>query len=270
MIRFFRKTIAGLGATVAAAVLIIAGITALPKFMESWHVHRLENGNENTQSEAAEWLVSHKTAEGLYQLTRQAALRGEQSPPYEVWLRTVKDWKLSFLEVLIRAIRDQDVAIRKLAMRAMVEIGPEGKRAVPALTQAIHDPDLIVRKSALFSLRSIGPDARAAIPAVTGILQSDDLEAGNVAALALGRIGPDAESVIPLLKAAVDNPSLRWSAILGLASIGEKAAPVLKELLHHSRFDVRRVARELLEKSKSLEEWRRKNQGEIERLHSAN
>ena len=255
------KPIAGLSITIATAVVIVAGIIVWPSFVESWYVHRLETGDEEAQREAAEWLATHKTAAGLYQLTRFGAMHGEGSVPYDDWRRMVNEWKFAFLGVLIRAIRDENVEVRRLAMQALVEIGPRGNKAVPALIEAIHDPDLIVRKSALFSLRSIGPDAQVAMPTLIELLQSEDWEAGSIAALALGGIGPAAESAIPVLRAAVDNPNLRASAIIGLAGVGEKAVPVLQNLLHHSDVGVRRVAQNIMEKYKGLEEWRRKNQG---------
>ena len=183
------KPIAGLSITIATAVVIVAGIIVWPSFVESWYVHRLETGDDEAQREAAEWLATHKTAEGLYQLTRFGAMHGEGDD----WRRMVGEWKFAFLGVLIRAIRDENVEVRRLAMQALVEIGPRGNKAVPALIEAIHDPDLIVRKSALFSLRSIGPDAQVAMPTLIELLQSEDWEAGSIAALALGGIGPAAE-----------------------------------------------------------------------------
>ena len=256
------KPIAGLSITVAAAVVIVAGIIVWPSFVESWYVHRLETGDDEAQREAAEWLATHKTAEGLYQLTRFGAMHGEGSLQSDDWRRMVGEWKFAFLGVLIRAIRDENVEVRRLAMQAMVNIGPRGKKAVPALIEAIHDPDLIVRKSALFALKSIGRDSRVAIPILVDLLQ--DREVGGLAARALGGIGPAAESAIPALRAALDYPEVAHSAVFGLAGIGEKAVPVLQSILHGSDArlpGVRFVAGEVLEKSKSLEEWRRKNQG---------
>ena len=68
MVRFSRKTIASFCNTVAAAVVIVAGITMRTRFMESWYVHRLESGDEKAQREAAEKLSAIGSTKALRSL----------------------------------------------------------------------------------------------------------------------------------------------------------------------------------------------------------
>ncbi len=62
------KPIAGLSITIATAVVIVAGITARTTFRESWYVHRLENGDEKAQREAAEKLGAVGSTKALRSL----------------------------------------------------------------------------------------------------------------------------------------------------------------------------------------------------------
>jgi HEAT repeat protein len=57
---------------------------------------------------------------------------------------------------LIRALKDADVPVRKLAALALGDIGPDAVLAVPALTEACHDRHEAVRHRALIALRELG------------------------------------------------------------------------------------------------------------------
>jgi HEAT repeat protein len=62
------------------------------------------------------------------------------------------------------ALKSTDINIRREAARALGEIGPEAKEAVPELIEALNDEDMDL--IALCALGRIGPAARAAVPAM--------------------------------------------------------------------------------------------------------
>jgi HEAT repeat protein len=56
---------------------------------------------------------------------------------------------------LIGALGDVDTGVRRNAVEALAQIGPEAAEAVPALTVALQDPDQEVIKAAKDALQRI-------------------------------------------------------------------------------------------------------------------
>jgi hypothetical protein len=65
----------------------------------------------------------------------------------------------------VKALRDNDAAVRRQAAGALGELGAKAKAAVPALRAAIIDGDAGVRSAAALALEKINPPARVADPA---------------------------------------------------------------------------------------------------------
>lgn len=81
------------------------------------------------------------------------------------WLR--KEEKLvaqSEVQKHIDALKDRERSVRANAARALCEIGPDAKDAVPALIEALNDKD--VDLIAVWALGEIGPAARASVLAI--------------------------------------------------------------------------------------------------------
>jgi hypothetical protein len=64
----------------------------------------------------------------------------------------------------IEALRSHEINIRRDAARALGEIGPGAKDAVPELVKALEDDDMDL--IAVWTLGRIGPTAIAAAPAI--------------------------------------------------------------------------------------------------------
>lgn len=64
----------------------------------------------------------------------------------------------------IEALKGPDVEVRRAAARALGDIGPEAKEAVPELIEALNDEDMDL--IAVWALGRIGPAAVAAVPAI--------------------------------------------------------------------------------------------------------
>ena len=73
--------------------------------------------------------------------------------------------------------------------RALAEIGPDAKGAVPALADALRDIDPDVREAAATALGEIGPDAAGAVRALTVAVRDPKVEVREAAIFRLGRNG---------------------------------------------------------------------------------
>jgi HEAT repeat protein len=76
--------------------------------------------------------------------------------------------------VLINALKDPAVHLRRRAADALYRIGVGATAAMPALINALKDQDADVRGSAAEALGAIGIEARAAVPALIDALKDDD------------------------------------------------------------------------------------------------
>jgi HEAT repeat protein len=91
----------------------------------------------------------------------------------------------------------------KEAFKALGQMGPDARVAVPALVERLRRGAPAERRLAAWTLAQIGPDAK---PAVAALIQAlEDRAVGGWACVALGKIGPEAaEAVQPLLRIAND------------------------------------------------------------------
>ena len=138
------------------------------------------------------------------------------------WVPFYEDWKAGIQRILsvikptppevqslITALRSEDKDVRQRAAKALENIGPESKAAVPALIEALKDRD--VRTRAAAALGKIGPEAKLAVPALIEILKNKDRNVvwdaivQRRAVYALGNIGPEAKLAVPALIEALKN-----------------------------------------------------------------
>jgi len=94
------------------------------------------------------------------------------------------------------------------------------------------------RRNAAKALAEIGPEARAAVPALIGLLKERRELNPAFYCMALGRLGPDAKEAVPVLEEALkdDNRGIRLAAAVALTTIepqqASNAVAVLKSLQH--------------------------------------
>lgn len=91
---------------------------------------------------------------------------------------------LEALPLLLRALQDDDAAVRWRAEFALGRLGPEG---VPALIDALRGPQ---RRGAAFVLGPMGPHARSALPALREAAADPDPSVRLWAVHAIGQIDP--------------------------------------------------------------------------------
>jgi HEAT repeat protein len=133
--------------------------------------------------------------------------------------------------VLLEIIKvDDDRHIRAAAARALGEIGPAARDAVPVLIERLREGS----QSAAIGLGGSGPDAAAGVPALIEALASSSSRwVRSSAAEALGRMGRKAGAAVPILQEALRDKDrlIRSTAAEALGGIGTAAAPAAPDLI---------------------------------------
>jgi HEAT repeat protein len=161
------------------------------------------------------------------------------------------------VEAWTAQLKEADPQGRWEAARALQELGPEAKVAIPALTEALQDQHDELRFQAVATLGAIGPEAKSAVPMLLQMLedvrQSDsgvfvsrgrgypfsDVEVSVCELIAQALIEIDSQAAqaeaIPTLAevARTRDGDLRRDAALALGTIGRPAIPALQELVRH-------------------------------------
>ena len=92
---------------------------------------------------------------------------------------------------LIKCLDDQHPSVRFNATRSLALIGANPEIVVPALVRKLKDPDHTVRCSAAYGLRSFGEQAKAVVPALLQALRDTDSEVRACVADALKHLDPE-------------------------------------------------------------------------------
>jgi HEAT repeat protein len=125
-------------------------------------------------------------------------------------------------ELFARALRADDVRVRKAAADGLAKLGARARDAVGVLIEVTDDPDVEVRSSAIAALGYVGADAKEAVPALAAALQRETPALKILVLRALRRMGARARvaagAIAPLL-ADKSDPALRKEAMLALADI---------------------------------------------------
>jgi HEAT repeat protein len=138
--------------------------------------------------------------------------------------------------ILLEALKEQqDVTIPPVASRALARLGAP---AVPALIEALEGKDGHVQQYAAMAVQKIGPQAKQAVPALIEIVKkykAPNTPAKLQAIEALGRIGRGAKEAVPVLnealKAKPPRAACRISAAVALGRIGPDAKDAVPTLI---------------------------------------
>jgi HEAT repeat protein len=106
------------------------------------------------------------------------------------------------LDRLEESLKDRDGSIRARAAEALGRFGPRAAKAVPDLRRAVKDQDTAVRRLAIASLGQIGA---ASLPALKAALGDKDFDVRKLAVVALGRMGIAAHGALPALRDALSD-----------------------------------------------------------------
>jgi HEAT repeat protein len=145
------------------------------------------------------------------------------------------------LSALVKAMGDEEVAVRWAAAKALARIG---EVAIPALAATLQGEGGRLSPYALWSLGEIG--SPSAVDALSDAVRSPLWEVRWSAAKALGDVG-GGHAGRALIEALGDRDErVRKAAIEALHKIGEPVLDPLGEALHHPERDVREAARTVL------------------------
>ncbi|HRX79820.1 MAG TPA: HEAT repeat domain-containing protein, partial [Pirellulaceae bacterium] len=150
---------------------------------------------------------------------------------------------MSAADRLIEIVFDEEVLVRRAALRALQLIDPPQEKTLPLVLKILEQGDASVILPALHSLAEQGKDA---VPRLRNALKYE--KAQYWACLVLAEIGPDAAEAVPeiqeVLKTA--DPHVRLEALVALGKIGagaKAAVPAIAAIAEHDEFkDVRYAA----------------------------
>jgi HEAT repeat protein len=142
------------------------------------------------------------------------------------------------LAVLVEILQSPDLLDLHPAARAIGQIGPEAKPAVPALIRRLELGVPLFSKEILNTLGKIGPEAREAVPALKQLLEHKNEYVCWAAAIALCRMG-EASAGLPILVRDMERyPSymVKYAEPV-LADLGREVKPAVPVLLRALRDD---------------------------------
>ncbi len=137
------------------------------------------------------------------------------------------------------------------AMLVLAELGPDAKRAVPALIEQLSSPRAENRREALICLGKIGPASAPAIGAIEKLLDAKRGKVVLAVAYALGSIGPEAKKAADRLKPYAADPDqlTRLACAWAIArtnpndkALVRRATKILAESLRSKKERVRMAA----------------------------
>lgn len=146
---------------------------------------------------------------------------------------------MEVVSILLKFLRDQDAACRRVAATALGKSRAEMKQLEPAMEAALKDKDDCVRKFAAKALGDFGPKAKQSASALIAALKDSDWQVRHQAAESLGKILPRNKDVIPALIAALQDEagSVFEAAAEALTKFGAEAKasiPAIIVLLQNS------------------------------------
>ena len=107
------------------------------------------------------------------------------------------------LQPLIKALGDNDPAVRLVAASRLRLLGNKAASAVDALVAALGDTDMRVREAAAQALIAIG---QPAVSPLASSLSGSNVESRKLALACLAKIGPNASAAAPAIEKCLMDP----------------------------------------------------------------
>lgn len=153
--------------------------------------------------------------------------------------------------MLRQALKSDNPKTRAMAARALFEIGPPAKDAIPDLVALLNDtagkdtampaqasgewPSPIVQYEAALALVNIDPTRTEALPVLRQLV-TNRWTTGGEAIEAIGKLGNNGREEIPALEGVLASCCNRSAAVAALVMIeGCSAGPVLARVLEHDK-----------------------------------
>ena len=122
------------------------------------------------------------------------------------------------------ALSSDNEAVREAASRALDEIGPEARAAIPNLLKSLKNREAAIRRAAIEALGNMGSKARKTAPHLAGALRDKSAAVRASAAEALAKVGARADVALPALKEALNDTAtnVREAARAAIEKLKEK------------------------------------------------
>mmetsp|Transcript_53925 Transcript_53925/g.128447 ORF Transcript_53925/g.128447 Transcript_53925/m.128447 type:complete len:584 (+) Transcript_53925:61-1812(+) len=159
---------------------------------------------------------------------------------------------------LIARLEDDDIVVRRTAVRAIIEAGPGMLRYIQLLVNLLQHPSPDIARLAVAVIRGLGPQEAKIVEAVAQPLheelEGDERENATLRKQVVEILGGAGENAIPYLgdivKELEDNEwSVRRAAVEALDDLGAHAASAAASVarrLVHNEAEVRRAAAEAI------------------------
>ncbi|GIW79839.1 MAG: hypothetical protein KatS3mg105_1646 [Gemmatales bacterium] len=137
------------------------------------------------------------------------------------------------VQVLVKALEDQDLFVRWSAARTLGKMGEQAaNQATPALIQRFDDAAVEVRLAAILAVHDLGPAASQAVPALLQKTLARQARVRAAALQALQSFPSEADSILECAVAALDDPDpdVRIEAARLLGTFGPRARDALSAL----------------------------------------
>jgi len=137
------------------------------------------------------------------------------------------------IPLLVELLRNEEVAFRRFAADAFIDLTPNTELIQPALRRALRDEDSDVAGDAARALGALGKRATPSVAALIKTLSHENSYVRIYAAEALASIGPTAAVATRDLARTLHDPipGVRWAACEALARIGPAAEPAVPQLI---------------------------------------
>jgi S1-C subfamily serine protease len=160
----------------------------------------------------------------------------------------------SALPDLLAMLKDSNESVRLAALAAVTAIGPQAQD-VSALSEGLSSPSTAVRERTMQALARLGPDARDAVPALKTALKDREKAIKLQAAQTLEAVGPAAKDAIPALTEALKDADTEvgLASARALLKLGETKTAVafLVDVLKNGNQEQQRASIQVISQAKA-------------------
>ena len=174
-----------------------------------------------------ELAVWEKLPKGLQQKWRRADIIGTRSQAARWLIELGADGKAAVPELIDIALQERDVFQRCHAINVLGFAGRDSPEALSALTRLLNDSDVIIQDHAALALGRFGSHAKPAVRPLIEYTRNHPQKKPFNPLLALGQIGKDAEEAVPAVVEALKNAELKHNGLTALVGIGSTNAAVV-------------------------------------------
>ena len=121
----------------------------------------------------------------------------------------------------MKMLKDENLIKKYAAIKAIGELGPEAKEAIPVLIETIRETKHRDKRILFACNQALLGMGKEIVPHMIALLKDDTWEMRRGSAWVLGKLGPDAKDAVPALTEALNDPN---------DAVRRRAAEALKKI----------------------------------------